>query len=334
MENILNGMGGIQSLGIMNAVKTGDPRFDTLVALCLPFLLQYLLGLGKKVSKYLDIDYWKKWFFGQDMTYHERSISNSFTFDRYGDRTDLDDDSHNSVLIKAIRIYCHTHIDLKLQKADLSLTTLEGEADYAGGGSLVNRLQSYKLIKDPPAGTWHTLGIFGKEEIGKSMVQLMIDNDSDDSDDDKRKQRVNTVKYTLRSLDGNALDHFLDTVYGWYTLELEKKEDHSRYYYDLESKSLGTSPDDQKRTYKRYRLSDEKTFDSLFFREKASLLKLINDFMQKKGKYAVKGYPHKRKHFAPVSTASLSLTLPLPDIVVFSCFCPSRTAPHRPTRNW
>merc|ERR1711879_332206 len=47
------------------------------------------------------------------------------------------------------------------------------------------------------------------------------------------------------------------------------------------------------RKYKRYKLSDEKTFDSLFFPEKATLLKIIQDFEQRSGKYAIPGYPHK-----------------------------------------
>merc|ERR1719486_439646 len=47
------------------------------------------------------------------------------------------------------------------------------------------------------------------------------------------------------------------------------------------------------RVFKRYKLSDEKTFGSLFFDEKAKLLKILKDFMAKTGKYAVQGYPHK-----------------------------------------
>ena len=45
--------------------------------------------------------------------------------------------------------------------------------------------------------------------------------------------------------------------------------------------------------FKRYKLSDEKTFGSLFFDEKEQLLKLLSHFQAKSGKYAVQGYPHK-----------------------------------------
>jgi chaperone BCS1 len=39
-------------------------------------------------------------------------------------------------------------------------------------------------------------------------------------------------------------------------------------------------------------LSDKKTFESLFFQEKERLLEIVDHFVDKSGKYAVKGYPH------------------------------------------
>lgn len=47
------------------------------------------------------------------------------------------------------------------------------------------------------------------------------------------------------------------------------------------------------RVYKRYRLSDEKSFSSLFFKEKEMMLKLLDHFANKTGKYGIRGFPHK-----------------------------------------
>eukprot|EP00928_Gymnodinium_smaydae_P014898 TRINITY_DN1546_c0_g4_i1.p1 TRINITY_DN1546_c0_g4~~TRINITY_DN1546_c0_g4_i1.p1 ORF type:complete len:517 (-),score=100.38 TRINITY_DN1546_c0_g4_i1:180-1730(-) len=47
------------------------------------------------------------------------------------------------------------------------------------------------------------------------------------------------------------------------------------------------------RSYKRYKLSDHKTFESLFFDEKESLVGILKHFTNKSGKYAIAGYPHK-----------------------------------------
>ena len=47
------------------------------------------------------------------------------------------------------------------------------------------------------------------------------------------------------------------------------------------------------RVYKRYKLSDEKSFDCIFFKEKQLLLKMLDNFQNKTGRYAIKGFPHK-----------------------------------------
>jgi len=80
---------------------------------------------------------------------------------------------------------------------------------------------------------------------------------------------------------------------------LRTLEDNSRYLYELiDNDSSSDNGSDcgggsVQHRYKRYKLSDEKTFDSLFFSEKHSLLKIVNNFSNKTGKYAIKGYPHK-----------------------------------------
>jgi len=54
-----------------------------------------------------------------------------------------------------------------------------------------------------------------------------------------------------------------------------------------------TDKDDDAYRYKRYKLSDHKKFDSLFFEGKEDLLSVLHDFEKKNGKYAISGYPHK-----------------------------------------
>lgn len=53
------------------------------------------------------------------------------------------------------------------------------------------------------------------------------------------------------------------------------------------------SDKDQSMSFKRYLLSENKTFGSLFFPEKDQLLALVDDFEGKRGKFAIPGYPNK-----------------------------------------
>jgi len=86
---------------------------------------------------------------------------------------------------------------------------------------------------------------------------------------------------------------------GWYLEKIKSTQDSSRYLYMLVKSPPSTSSGDDNgesapaRVYKRYKLSDEKSFECLFFREKEMLTKLLAHFKNKTGKYAIKGFPHK-----------------------------------------
>ena len=46
-------------------------------------------------------------------------------------------------------------------------------------------------------------------------------------------------------------------------------------------------------TYRRYKLSEDKTFVNFFHPEKQCLMTLVDAFSHKKGKFAIQGYPQK-----------------------------------------
>lgn len=307
-------MGSIQSMGIINALKTGDPKVDMILALLLPFALSFLLNSAKTVAEFLHKQ-WKKWWqpATSEIRYHERSIEHRTQNDSEGYRVNADADIQNSVLIKAIRLYCHKKVDIQLKKADMTLTemadkTVSGVYHHNSSRTIAGVLRRYHIVKNPPTNEWHKLGQHGKSP---ALVELKIENqesrgDSNDNDSAgrsedgrNRNKNVQVTTVRLRSQNGTAIDDFIKAAYDWYLAELRKSEDTSRYYYDLESSapSYGAtarnSSGPQQRRYTRFRLSSEKTFDSLFFPEKDSILKLVNSFTKKKGKYAIKGYPHK-----------------------------------------
>jgi hypothetical protein len=46
-------------------------------------------------------------------------------------------------------------------------------------------------------------------------------------------------------------------------------------------------------TYRRYKLSEDKSFTNFFHPEKQDILNLVNNFTTKAGKFSIAGYPHK-----------------------------------------
>jgi hypothetical protein len=100
-------------------------------------------------------------------------------------------DTQNNVLIKAIKLYLHQKMNLKLTTAHLDLTSLDdkysspygsyyddndGVDDEDNGHSrqtLVGILsKKYKIIQKPPDDEWHDIGRHGNSN---STVELKIE---------------------------------------------------------------------------------------------------------------------------------------------------------------
>lgn len=309
-HDFFDGMGGLQTMGILNALKTGDARLDMILAMCLPFVIRFLFDAAGRLEELCRYDYWKKWWSKRD-TMHHRSISYRSTRNSWGGSSSLDPDSQNTILLKAIELYLHSKVDLNLTMADLNLTSTEDKHSSLGGynsydydsddedndgRTVVGILSKYKIIKNPPTDDWHKLGFYG--EPVSASVELRIESHDVTSGEGKQKESVRI--FNFRSPQGHAIDAFVETAFDWYMSELRKLEDNSRYMYELKSTNVAIRSDDDNNNnnssgslYTRYRLSDEKTFESLFFREKEPLLNLIEHFRNRSGRYKVKGYPHK-----------------------------------------
>lgn len=184
--------------------------------------------------------------------------------------------------------------------------------------TLSSALSRYQVVKKPPANVWHDIGQYGapKTDVDTDIpadtakVELRIERECENNRDQNGSNNTSHTQTTLqlRANTGEAIDSFIATAYAWYKQALRKQEDTSRHLYDLVvaddfMAATSSSSSSRRRRYgggsssghlfKRYRLSDEKTFDSLFFPEKGGLLQLLQNFLNRTGKYAIKGYPHK-----------------------------------------
>ena len=341
-------MDGIQSMGIVNALKTGNVHLDMIVAMSIPVILRLTFSLLSARNFEAMMEKLRNWFSPMEeketTVWYTRTISHveekNLQYDTFNP---LHDDLKNEILIKAITMYLHHLNCIKLQHANLKLTTLRqdggafdgydsddsevGELDEAGRFS--SQLSSYKITHAPPNDEWHPTGrkypsfvknsnnssnnkkkklcsgsdsgadlIEASEELHEVQIKITEDEDlaGDDDGDDKKKQLNKpdrrSTKYTLRSTGTESVDQFIKDAYAWYVAEIKRSEDKdkARYYYDLRDKDY---LEGQKHEFKRYKLSDDKSFDSLFFKERDTIVHLLGHFLNKTGKYGIQGYPYK-----------------------------------------
>jgi SpoVK/Ycf46/Vps4 family AAA+-type ATPase len=293
-----------QLMGVTNVVKTGNMITDLVLAVCIPSLLRFVFGTIGNLSNNSKVWIWLSWIFAKKKK-HERFIKLSTLTSSYGDRTNLGGDTQNEILIKAIELYLNHHGMLKLKSANIHLTSVSGsdntdydEYDENESRTFADTIGEYKVIQKPVSNEWITIGNFKSKEKNDRFfkVEYKIDECEKELESNENANRTtmkNDLTICFQSDDRGSIDTFIDMAYSWYIKELKRREDNSRYLYELKVPEKFGDEGKTDHTFKRYKLSEDKTFDSLFFEQKQNLLKTIDHFSNKTGKYSISGYPHK-----------------------------------------
>jgi len=312
--------GSVNAMGAINALRTGNVILDMMLAMLIPVIFRAMFTFFGEVSaKFESGEFRLDMLFFWKGGYVERTVEHKATQNLWGD-TISDRDTRNNVLIKAIQLYLD-HKQMKWRRSRVSLTSMsQTERPWWAGDddgderSPAGKLKKYRLSQKAPNHQWETLGVFGGESSSKdssgkvadsskdgssaskissgpAVVELRVEQ-SDEDKGEKGEKTICTERYRFRSRSAAAIDSFIDEAYQWYLGELRKLEDNSRYLYEMQ---VGGGDKDSAgaRSYKRYKLSDHKTFQSLFFDEKETLKTILKHFADKSGKYAISGYPHK-----------------------------------------
>eukprot|EP00931_Biecheleriopsis_adriatica_P004025 TRINITY_DN10575_c0_g1_i1.p1 TRINITY_DN10575_c0_g1~~TRINITY_DN10575_c0_g1_i1.p1 ORF type:complete len:604 (-),score=135.72 TRINITY_DN10575_c0_g1_i1:28-1689(-) len=215
---------------------------------------------------------------------------------------DLDSTDRNNVLQKAIRLYMNQTLNVNTSKMESNLVPckrIETEKeDYMGISRSVfsgsyKQLRGFIVAKLPQKSTWTLVD----PKHGISFRHF-----------DKVEKNGQTEEMTSKSIffqvkahgkdAGKRIDEFIDRAFDWYSehKRMEQEADQSRYFF-LSVNPEGADKDENKKQastqFKQYVLSDHKKFGNLFFPGKAELLRLVDDFMQDKGKFAIDGFPRK-----------------------------------------
>ena len=289
-------MGGddlASTVGVMHALRTGNPIVDMLIAMAVPMFFKMMMdgmqGMNWRETMRSVFFFWSP--------YYTRDIEHKVLQTSWGGSINQDRDLRNNVLIKAIQLYLdEKKIDYRHGNLQLISTKQESQCFWDdnddGENTAAGKLKRFKVARKPPKHRWTQVR---SDKSGRVELRV-IEHEQDKGE--KAEKSVITNCYQFRSAAKGAIDAMIDDIYAWYIAELKKQEDNSRYLYEMQiqPKSSSSGGDDDgsaSRVFKRYKLSDEKQFSSLFFGEKEKLLAALKHFTGKTGKYAVQGYPHK-----------------------------------------
>ncbi|KAG9401554.1 hypothetical protein AC1031_009424 [Aphanomyces cochlioides] len=297
----MNGMEAqAMQFGLIHSLRTNNMILDTLLCMFIPVFFRYVFfSQHNGTTSTLDAI---KSFLWKDKHEVVRRIEIKQHFNSWG-KVD-DHDQHNCILQKAISIYLSNHLNMTSKSGRYELLEKNHETQddddndtknqrrhYYDAPSERDQLQKLGIGALPPLNDWIQVedGIEFKHEI----------KEGDDDNNGRDKLKESTVTFLLRSYlpDGtDRIDAFVNRAYTRYqeAVLAKHKKDKSRYMYvalPAADKSDDNNANHAVQTFKRYALGEDKTFDSLFFDDKPTLLHLLDNFLEKKGKFAIQGFP-------------------------------------------
>jgi chaperone BCS1 len=287
-------------LGMINALRTGNPLLDMAICMLIPVFFQMLVQFGQHLQPVFNkLLAWMN----SGGEFYTRAIEFECRTTPWGSviRTNGKEE-RNNILQKALILYICDIKGVEYRNAKVSLMAVseKGKRDDDSYemvyGSTADQLGAYNVNIVPPSGTWVTL---------RENLEFMQNNEEENNEGKEGKSdgpRKNVTTYHFKTpikFGEKVIEGFIQEAFDWYVAKVKSNQDHGRYLYMLlknvapSSAEKEEGSDSGSRIYKRYRLSGEKTFMSMFFKEKQMMLKLLGHFEKKTGKYAIKGFPHK-----------------------------------------
>eukprot|EP00629_Pelagomonadales_sp_RCC1024_P000604 CAMPEP_0119269292 /NCGR_PEP_ID=MMETSP1329-20130426/6756_1 /TAXON_ID=114041 /ORGANISM="Genus nov. species nov., Strain RCC1024" /LENGTH=546 /DNA_ID=CAMNT_0007269289 /DNA_START=58 /DNA_END=1694 /DNA_ORIENTATION=- len=265
-----------------------------LAALLLPLLVNSLLNesqqaLVARVHHLTQLI--QDWLDGTTVT---RDIERSEQFDRNGYSCGaLDADDRNEILINAILAYCSANpapatsarVSLLAGPDDVS----SEEEQYSAAGEL--RKLAVTTRPAPDDEVLARAATATEPDVYLTLSRSAKAPQAKGSGEAKAAVGKTTVTTTIHlkasgKRGAAAIEAFVDDAFRAHAARVKAKEDAAGRFMFAPIPASENS-------WKRYRLSGDKTFDTLFFREKRRVLQAIDDFEAKAGKYEIPGFPHK-----------------------------------------
>ncbi|KAL3907947.1 MAG: hypothetical protein SGARI_003293 [Bacillariaceae sp.] len=294
MFDMYNPLSSVQLMGLLNTAKTGNAAADAAMAILLPIAATYAV---KTLSpKNGSTSAYNQCISRLRTLIHGKLCTQKITLRQYqsfGQYVSSEGDSRNEYLLRAIDLYIHASCKLDLDNVNVDLSDVakhKSESSRKEASKSTKRiLDKCEIIKKPIQNKWISLGFFK----GSEVQMLKVDHLEEAKGGSIESTRLRTTTVTLRSKSNVCIDDFVNKALNRYEAELSKLDVHKRYYFDVVSFSEGGGHKPRCPVYQNYELTGEKTFDTIFSHQTKKLLRIVDDFRLKRGKYGVDGFPYK-----------------------------------------
>jgi len=281
--------------GLITALQTGNPFRDSLTATIIHPMMAAAQNIVNHVSPTVKQMGNGVWRLGR--TEFVRTITYEKTFTCWGDAKE-GTNAQNKILQKSIMLYIsEKNLLSQSDYADLKLMPLGKEASSGSRwnrqfGTTAKHLEQYNVYTSLSSDEWL--------EIEPELRLKVRDSENSPENEEEEGGDKHSIVFELRcsAADGKGrINDFIEKAFAWYTELQESQLDKARYMYIMQSSKSSEEEEEEEdkggARYKRYKLVGNKTFNSLFLPDKSSLMRLLDQFMNREGKFAIPGFPHK-----------------------------------------
>lgn len=293
------------NFSIINSLRTGNMILDMLVCMLVPMLIRSLL-LG-------DYSSWIDRFFAPFQgIFWQRPYIRTIEYVEGGNlrarfnildnqQAQMENTDRNNLLHKAIRLYISEKYgpvghEMEANLVPTKKVKMETTKDMYGERSTFSgsyqQLLSFAVQMLPKRGEWILVdrerSVFFMQTFNEQQVGT-------DNNPNLQTKTVFSIKSTGKDA-GKDVTDWINEAFEWYKEQRKSEQDHSRFFYVAiphDTKDKSPAGNQAKYVFKQYLLSDTKTFHSLFFPEKDHLIRLVDQFTKKEGKFAIEGFPDK-----------------------------------------
>ncbi|CAE7192922.1 unnamed protein product [Symbiodinium necroappetens] len=283
---------------MINSLRSGNAFYDTMLAMLIPLLFKLLFDGASSLLPFIN-DIWakvKKMFRRPPPEYYQRTIEVSqmrrsdgylYTPGPGYDRSTVLLRALTQYIADKVSSYKEAKVSLEDHYMEVEIENDDGDEDDPEKNTEIGFLKTYyQITQKVPEEKWIEV------EPGLTIFLKVIECDRPPDKDSAHIPVKVTTEMTIKSLKEKQVVDFIDKSYQWY-LDLQSKmqsKNKCRYMYEM---IPSKAEEAEKRSYRRYKLSGDKSFQSLFFPEKDTLVQILDHFKHRTGKYGIPGYPHK-----------------------------------------
>lgn len=287
----------LTNFSIINSLRTGNMILDIIIAFIIPIILNALMSQTGNIYERI-----KSWILDcSDSEYFYRTIKYTETYDRYGESyTERDDNTDD--LMKAIDLYINDTFPSTYQKGDYKYIDLVSpcdseescifeEEEYRNDGRL-QRISDSIIMTYPEKNEW----IFLTDTLmyrRNSTEKISESTDEKNSGQKTTNHKIqNSVELCSNAKTGakEEVDAFVQAAIDWFVDDIKAKYKKHRYMYMLQNNSSSSNRENGM-GFKKYVLSDYKTFSTIFIPNKEKILGVIDRFQKQEGKFSIAGFP-------------------------------------------